>query len=262
MRAVATETICFGDTSMKSTSSGGTYAMSVVAPKNTSRSSCSLQVGEAGGLRRTPHEDPVVADRAVVVEGRVGLGDDVLLLLVGGHVHDLVGDLAVDDLAVRALDEAELVDPGVRRQGADEADVRAFRRLDRAHAAVVAEVDVADFEAGALTRQTARAERREATAVGEARQRVHLVHELRELAGAEELLDGGHHRADVDQRLRRDGLDVLGRHALTDDALHAATGRCGPGSGSARRPSGCGGWRSGPGRRGGSPARCLARCSM
>ena len=89
--------------------------------------------------------------RAVGVERRVGLGDDVLLLLVGGEVDDLVGDLAVDDLAVRRLDEAELVDPGVGGQGADEADVRAFRRLDRAHAAVVAEVDVADLEAGPLT---------------------------------------------------------------------------------------------------------------
>ena len=129
--------------------------------------------------------------------------------------------LPFDDLAVRRLDEAELVDPGVGRQRADEADVRALRRLDRAHAAVVAEVHVADLEAGPLTRQATRAERREATAVGEARQRVHLVHELGELAGAEELLDGGDHRADVDERLGRDGLDVLGGHALADDPLHA-----------------------------------------
>ena len=42
-----------------------------------------------------------------------------------------------------------------------------------------------------------------------------------ELRGAEELLDRGHHGADVDQGLRRDRLDVLGGHALADDALHA-----------------------------------------
>ena len=51
-------------------------------------------------------------------------------------------------------------------------------------------------------------------------QRVGLVHELGELAGAEELLDGRDHRPDVDQGLRRDRLDVLGRHPLADDALH------------------------------------------
>ena len=57
--------------------------------------------------------------------------------------------------------------------------------------------------------------------MGQTRQGVVLVHELAELAGPEELLDGGHHRTDVDQRLGRDGLDVLGRHALTHDPLHA-----------------------------------------
>ena len=107
------------------------------------------------------------------------------------------------------------------RQRADQADVRAFRGLDRAHPAVVARVHVADLHAGALTRQTARAQRRQAALVGQARERVGLVHELRQLAGAEELLDGGHDRPDVDQGLRRDRLDVLGRHPLADDALHA-----------------------------------------
>ena len=37
---------------------------------------------------------------------------------------------------------------------------------------------------------------------------------------AEELLDGGDHGPDVDERLRRDRLDVLGGHALADHALH------------------------------------------
>ena len=126
------------------------------------------------------------------------------------------------DDAVRRLDEAVRVDPGEGAERADEADVRALRRLDRAHPAVVAEVHVADFEAGALAAEAARPERRQAAAVGHARQRVDLVHELRQLRGAEELLDGGDDRADVDQRGRGDGLDVLGGHALANDALHAA----------------------------------------
>ena len=105
---------------------------------------------------------------------------------------------------------------------ADQADVRALRRLDRAHPAVVAEVHVADLEPGALAAEATRTERRQAAAVGDARQRVHLVHELRQLRGAEELLDRGDDRADVDQRRRGDRLDVLGGHPLADDALHAA----------------------------------------
>ena len=157
------------------------------------------------------------------VQRRVGLRDDVPVLLVGGEVVDLVGDLAVRRPCGTASRRSRtaLTRPKVDER-ADQADVRAFRRLDRAHAAVVARVHVADLEAGALTGQTTRAERRQAALVGQARQRVGLVHEL---ATAGEVpknsLMRGHDRADVDQGLRRDRLDVLGRHALADDALHA-----------------------------------------
>jgi hypothetical protein len=44
---------------------------------------------------------------------------------------------------------------------------------------------------------------------------------MRELRGAEELLQGSDDRPDVDDRLRRDRVDVLGRHPFADDALHA-----------------------------------------
>ena len=85
------------------------------------------------------------------------------------------------DHAVRALDEAVLVDRGVGRERVDQADVRAFRRLDRADAAVMRRMHVAHLEAGALARQTARPQRREAALVRHFRQRVGLVHELRQL---------------------------------------------------------------------------------
>jgi hypothetical protein len=151
----------------------------------------------------------------------VGLGDDVLVLLVGRQVVDLVGDLAVLHLAVGRLHKTERVDASVGGERADQADVRAFGGLDRAHAAVVRGVDVTDLHAGAVTGETTRAERGQAALVGQTRERVVLVHELRQLAGAEELLDGGDDGPDVDQGLRRDGLDVLRGHALADDALHA-----------------------------------------
>ena len=96
-----------------------------------------------------------------------------------------------------------------------------FRRLDRAHAPVVRRVHVAHLDRCALARQATGAERREAPAVREPGERVRLVHELRELRGAEELLQRRDHRADVDDRLRRDRVDVLRRHPLADDALHA-----------------------------------------
>ena len=124
-------------------------------------------------------------------------------------------------LAVRRLDEAEVVHPRVGRERRDEADVRAFRRLDRAHAPVVRRVHVAHLEAGALAREAARAERREPALVRDLGERVRLVHELRELRGPEELLDDRRDRLVVDELLRHQRLDVLQAHALLDGALHA-----------------------------------------
>ena len=97
-----------------------------------------------------------------------------------------------------------LGDLGVGGQRADQTDVRTLRGLDRAHAPVMGGVRREDLDRGALARQPAGAERREAAAVGQAGQRVGLVHELRQLRGAEELLQRRHDRADVDDRLRRD----------------------------------------------------------
>ena len=202
---------------MRSTSAGGTKSISevvpyevVVAPTRTP-----VPCGPASD------QDLLLGEAAVVVQRRRSLGDDVLLLLVGGQVGDLLGHLAVDHLAVGSLDEAVLVDPGVGGQRADQADVRALGGLDGAHAAVVGGVHVTDLEPGPLAGQAARPEGGQAPLVGQARQRVVLVHELAELAGAEELLDRGDHRSDVDQGLRGDGLHVLGGHPLADHPLHA-----------------------------------------
>jgi hypothetical protein len=226
-----------------------------------------------GELVAVARRDAVGQEVPGRVERRVGLGDDVLLFLVGRQVLDLGGHDGPDreglgllllqlgdgrlvdalpgleddlpslatrstpasnggrgrivpghrplDLAVRRLDEAVAVDPAVGGQRADQADVRAFRRLDRADPAVVAVVDVADVEAGALTGQAARAKGRQAALAGQLGQRVGLVHELGELAAAEELLHGGHDRPDVDQGVGRGLVDLLDRHPLADDALHA-----------------------------------------
>ena len=61
-----------------------------------------------------------------------------------------VGLQILDHTPVRRLDEAVAVDHAVRRQRADQADVWAFRRLDRADAPIVAVVHVADVEPGAV----------------------------------------------------------------------------------------------------------------
>src|SRR5436190_1245660 len=157
----------------------------------------------------------------LLVERRRGLCDRELRLLGGVEIDDLVGDLAVLDDPVRRLDEAEFGDGRHRGERTHQADVRALGRLDRAHPAVMRRVNVAHLDGRALACEAAGAERREAPAVGQPGERVRLVHELRKLRGAEELLQRRDNRADVDDRLRRDRVHVLGGHPLADDALHA-----------------------------------------
>src|ERR1700677_4633214 len=98
----------------------------------------------------------------------------------------------------------------------------AFWGLNRADAAVVSGVHVADFEASALTGQTTGPKGGEATLVRDLRQWVGLVHELRELRGAEELTNRGHDWLGVDEVVRHRGRHLLvDRHLFLDGALHA-----------------------------------------
>ena len=85
-----------------------------------------------------------------------GAAQDVADLVIGiAGVEDLdfVHHRALDHLAVRALDEAVLVDARKAGERRDQTDVRTFRRFDGADAAVVRGVHVADFESGAFAAQ-------------------------------------------------------------------------------------------------------------
>ncbi len=157
----------------------------------------------------------------LVVHRRVGLGDQQLLFLRRVEVADLLCDDAVLDHAVGGGDEPVLGDLGEGGQRADQPDVRSLGGLDRAHAPVVGGVHVAHLDGRALAREATGPQRGQAPAVREPGERVGLVHELRQLRGAEELLERCHDGTDVDDGLRSDRVGVLGGEALAHDALHA-----------------------------------------
>src|SRR5262249_37177832 len=82
-----------------------------------------------------------------------------IIAVSGIHHRHIVHHARLSHAAVWRLDEAVVVDSRIAAQRADQSDVRTLRRLDRADAAVVCWVHVADFKSGALTRKTARPER-------------------------------------------------------------------------------------------------------
>ena len=76
------------------------------------------------------------------------------LAFAGIHDERVINDAPALDLAVGRLDKAELIDARVAGKRTDQTDVRTFRSLNRADAAIVRRMDVADLESGALARQT------------------------------------------------------------------------------------------------------------
>ena len=142
-----------------------------------------------------------------------------LVLLVGPQPDNVVGEFALRNLAVWGDEESIRINARIDRQTRDEADVCAFRSLDRTDASVVRNVHVANFEASPLAIESARAERREPTLVRQHRERIGLIDNLRELTAAEKVFDGSGDAFGVDQRPRRHFRDVLEAHPL----LHRAT---------------------------------------
>eukprot|EP00042_Codosiga_hollandica_P059795 m.920339 g.920339 ORF g.920339 m.920339 type:complete len:594 (-) comp63583_c0_seq1:122-1903(-) len=86
-------------------------------------------------------------------------------------------------------------------------------------------VHVADFEASALAGQTTRAKSGNATLVRDFRQRVGLVHELRQLRRTEELLQRRRDRLGVDQVVRHQGFGLGLAQTLLDGLLDTGEAR-------------------------------------
>ncbi len=82
-------------------------------------------------------------------------------------------------------------------------------------------VHVAHLEPGAFAREAAWSQRGDAAFMSYLGQRVVLVHELRQLRGAEEFLDRRGYGLRVDHLLRHDRFALGDREALLDRALDA-----------------------------------------
>ncbi len=163
----------------------------------------------------------VVGEVAFLVQLGIRLGDGELAFFDRRQIIDIVRHLALGDLAVWRFDEAVLVGACIQRQRVDQADVRAFRSFDRAYAAIVGRMHVAHLEAGAFAGQPARSERGDAALVRDFRQGIGLVHELRQLAGAEEFFDRSRDRLGIDQVMRHQVIGLGLPETFLDGTFHA-----------------------------------------
>ena len=81
-------------------------------------------------------------------------------------------------------------------------------------------VHVTDFKTGAVAGQTAGSQSRQTALVGNFRQRVVLIHKLRQLRRTEELADYRSNRFGVDQILRLDVVQNFRTHSFADGSFH------------------------------------------
>src|SRR5699024_8604491 len=86
----------------------------------------------------------VINDVALGVLLNFSLTNGVTVFFISGEVVNLIGDATIFYLAVRGFNEAESINASVGSQRTDQTNVRAFGSLNRAHAAVVRWVNVAD----------------------------------------------------------------------------------------------------------------------
>ena len=157
---------------------------------------------------------------AFVIQVGVRLSDNVVAFFDSRQVVNFVGYNTVSHFTVRSLEETVFVSLCVHGQGVDQTDVWTFRRFDRTYATVVRRVYVSNFEACTFTGQTAWAECRDTTFVRNLRQRVVLVHELRQLAGTEELFHCCRNRLGVDHILRHQGIQIAQGQTLFHRTLY------------------------------------------
>ena len=210
--------------------------MSVIVLKERNEGSCDrygllgAHIHEVDLLGRSVNSlSHVAAGNVVADDVSVGvnlggcLGDVVLriALVNRGKVLDAVGYHTVLHYAVRGLEEAVVVAARIGCKGVDKSDVRSFRGLNRAESSVMGRMHIADLESGALTGKSAGAECGDAALVGNLGKRVVLIHELGELAGAEELLDGSRNRLRVHEVLGLELIIVAEGKAVADSLYDA-----------------------------------------
>ena len=165
-----------------------------------------------------------VNEMSVLIQRLIRLSYNKIIFFIRGKVYNIVRNdrilrIRLIQYTIWSLNKSILVDPCIGRQRVDQTDVRTFRGLDRTHSSIMGVVYVTHLESCTVSGQSSRTQCRQTTLMCQLRQRIVVIHELRKLGASEELLHCRGHRFNIDQRLRCDGLDILGRHSLSDNSF-------------------------------------------
>ena len=159
-----------------------------------------------------------------LIQRLVRLSYDILIFHVGGHINHLVGNNArsLVYLAVGGFDKAVLVYLGKGSEIGNKTDVGTFRGFNGTHSSVVGIMYVTNLKAGSVTAETSGSEGGKTSFMGKLRQRVVLIHKLRQRRRAEKFFYRRHNGAYIYKGTGGNLLHLLRLkpHSFADNALH------------------------------------------
>ena len=170
------------------------------------------------------HHNTVVHKAVIFVELSVCLNNHKTLLFIGRQPIKMLAHFAFRHLEIRRNNKAIFIDLSKRRKRGDQTNVGTLWCFNRADPAIVRTMYVTHFESGAVAVEATRSEGRQATLVCKLGKRIGLVHELRELTTAKEILNHGGKRLGINQLLRSEVIDrrIKDGHAFFHEALDAS----------------------------------------
>ena len=190
---------------------------------------CHVHVLDIGGIHEfkvcfmpgndIPRHELRTFNLPLLVCGRIRRSDKRFGFFIRTKPDNIVENLALFHFHVRSDKETIVVDARVNGEARDQTDVRTFRRFDRANSSVVGDVNISNFETRTFPVQTAWPERGKSSFVSELGKWIGLIHDLRQFATPEEVLDCCGNTFGIHERARRHVLDIFQAHAF----LHGST---------------------------------------
>ena len=147
------------------------------------------------------------------------MGNVVLLFFQRIEIYYLTGNFSVLNSYVGRFNYSEIIDLGISGKVEDKTDVRSFRSMNRANAAVVRRMHVAHLKSRSLAGEPSRPESGKCAQVFYLVEHVFLRHELGKLVGGEKFLDARLERTLVDYLYRHSGIHVDDGHAVLNIAF-------------------------------------------
>ena len=135
----------------------------------------------------------------VFIQIGIRLRNHIAAFFNGRQIVNFIGYFAVHHAAIRCFQKAVFVGACVNRQRVNQTNVWTFWCFNWAHATVMRWVYVAHFKARAFACQTTRPQSRNTALVRDFRQRIGLIHKLRQLARTEKLFNRSGNRFCVNQ---------------------------------------------------------------